>query len=71
MGVAGSVFEPQPCNFAKLDYFRDVQMILLSYLAISKIDRLEKNIKKQGVQVIPRSTLSCLLSSVESVVKSH
>ena len=33
-------------------------MILLSYLAIYKIDRLEKNVKKQGVQVIPRSTLN-------------
>ena len=48
--MAGSVFEPEPCNFAKLDIFLRCSNDIISYLAISQFDRLEKNVKKQGVQ---------------------
>ena len=57
MGMAGSFFWPQTWNFGKLDFFRDVQMILLSFFEIPYGDRLAKNVKKRYVQVIPRSTL--------------
>ena len=45
--MAGSDFESRSCNFGKLDIFRDDQMILLSYLAIT-INQLEKKGQEVG-----------------------
>ena len=36
MGVASSIFEPQPLNFAKLHIFEDKQMIIVSFPKIHK-----------------------------------
>ena len=40
--------------FAKVD--REIQMIFISFFALSYNDRFEKNAQKQDVQIIPRST---------------
>ena len=36
--------------------FKDVQMLLLSFFEIPFVEKLAKNVQKQYVQVIPRST---------------
>ena len=36
--------------------FKDVQMLLLSFFEIPNGEKLAKNVQKQYVQVIPRST---------------
>ena len=36
--------------------FKDVQMLLLSFFEIPYVEELAKNVQKQYVQVIPRST---------------
>ena len=42
--------------------FKDVQMLLLSFFEIPYVEKLVKNVQKQYVQVIPRST-GCMTES--------
>ena len=56
MGAARSSFEAQLCTFSRLNIIRDVQMIPISYFDTFYGFRLGKNIRKQGVEVIPSST---------------
>ena len=57
MDVAGSFFEPQPCNFGKLVIlFEMFKKMLVPFFEIPHRDRLAKNVKSLCVQIIPRST---------------
>ena len=51
--------------------FRDVQMLLLSFFEIPYVEKLAKNVQKQYVQVIPRSTnrVNELNSKIVVIVK--
>ena len=56
MGIAGSFFDPQPCNFGKLDIFLRCSNDISTIFEIPYGDRLAKNGNGQYVQVIPRFT---------------
>ena len=50
MGVTGAIFEPQSPNFVKVIFFKDLQMIVKSFLAKLNGIKFRNFGLKQGIQ---------------------
>ena len=48
--------------------FRDIQMLLLSFFEIPNGEKLAKNVQKQYVQVIPRSTGNITKPNINTIL---